>query len=608
MGVVNIGRVSFSGDIPSRDGARGYRPHEKTVFVVSGGAKGITSRCVTALAERYGSRFVLVGRSPYDEAPEPDWAEGEDDERALRRRAIAHLKAQHEMPDPRTVRAMARSVLSRREIAGTLRTIAAAGGEAVYARADVKSPGALRDAVAEGLQRLGADRVDGVIHGAGVIADRRIEKKTADDFELVYGVKVDGLQNLLGCTEPRDLKFVVLFTSVAGFYGNVGQADYALANAVLDKTAHQLKARYPNCRVLALDWGPWDGGMVTPVLKRMMERRGVALIPVEAGTAVLADALGKPDSSAVQQVVGASLAVDIRSMPPSQPSGIESEPYYIERSLSREANPFLRDHVIGEQAVMPTVCAVAWMINACEQLTPGYDFVCVSDYKVYKGLVFDGSLAPVHRLAVQAVPAENGQRVFETLITSESETGLRRNHYSARIELRHEWPEAVPSVPVDLHEHDPIPGSRFYEENVLFHGPFFQGVQRVLHVDDDGLVAECCLPPIPREAQGQFPVQTFNPYLADVQLQSLLIWAHYTYGYGGLPLKIQESTYYRNPDFGETTYATLTVRTHAEHRLVADVTIHDAEGLVYGRVIGAEITMSPRLNALFAQNELRGVG
>jgi hypothetical protein len=39
---------------------------------------------------------------------------------------------------------------------------------------------------------------------------------------------------------------------------------------------------------------------------------------------------------------------------------------------------------------------------------------------------------------------------------------------------------------------------------------------------------------------------------------------------------------------------------------VADVTIHDAEGLVYGRVIDAEITMSPRLNALFAQNTLRG--
>lgn len=607
MDAVNADTVPSSGDVSPVDKARASRPHEKTVFVVSGGAKGITSRCVIALAERYGSRFVLVGRSQYEEGADPEWAVGEDDERALRRRAIAHLQTQGETPDPQTVRAMARAVLSQREIAATLHAVAAAGGKAVYARADVTNSRELREAVGDGLQRLGASGLEGVIHGAGVIADRRIEEKTADDFELVYAVKVDGLQNLLTCVEPEDLQFVILFTSVAGFYGNVGQADYALANAVLDTTAHRLRARYPNCRILALNWGPWDGGMVTPALKRIIERRGIALIPVEAGTAVLTDALGKPDSSAVQRVVGASLAEDLQGTTAPRSFRIGSEPYDIERRLSLDANPFLRDHVIGGQAVMPTVCAVAWMINACEQLTPGYDFVRVSDYKVYKGLVFDESLAPAHRLAVQGVHAKEGQRVFETFITSETETGLRRNHYSARIELRHKRLDPPPVVPVDLRERDPIPGARLYESGVLFHGPSFQGVQRILHLDEDGLVAECRLPAISIETQGQFPVQTFNPYLADVQLQSLLIWAHHTYGYGGLPLKIQESTYYRNPDFGETTYATLTVRDHTEHRLVADVTIHDAEGLVYGRVVGAEITMSSRLNTLFAQNTLRGV-
>jgi hypothetical protein len=346
--------------------------------------------------------------------------------------------------------------------------------------------------------------------------------------------------------------------------------------------------------------------MVTPALKRMMERRGIELIPVEAGTAMLVEALGREASPPVQQVVGASLEDRIQPISASQSPSIRSRPYLVERHLSLEANPFLHDHVIGSNAVMPTVCAVAWMINACEQITPGYDFVRVSDYKVYKGLVFDESLAPVHRLAIQEVEVGDGRRVFDTTITSETETGLRRNHYSARIELRNAWGEKIPEVTVDLREINPIPGARLYEEGVLFHGPSFQGVQRVLRLDDGGLVAECRLPPMSRKAQGQFQVQTFNPYLADVQLQSLLIWANHTYGYGGLPLKIQESTYYRNPVFGETTYASLSVRSHAEHRLVADVTIHDAEGQVYGRVTGAEITMSSRLNHLFAQNELRG--
>jgi len=585
-----------------------FQPDATTVFVVSGGAKGITASCVAALSQRYGSRFILVGRSQYDETPEPAWAENEGDERGLRRRAMAYLQKHGKKPDPQTVRAMARRILSRREIARTLHAVAEGGGEAVYARADVTDGPGLREAVEGALHRLDASGVDGLIHGAGVIADRRIEEKTSGDFDLVYGVKVDGLKNLLHIVETERLRFVVLFSSVAGFYGNSGQADYALANAVLDKTAHWLTSRYPSCRVLALDWGPWDGGMVTPALKRMMEQRGIDLIPVETGTAVLTGALAREADPSIQQVIGASLGDQMPTHDGSLSSRVRSRRYHIERRLSLEANPFLRDHVIGGQAVMPTVCAVAWMINACEQLTPGYDFTRVTDYKVYKGLVFDESLAPVHRLAIQEVEAEDGLRVFDTLITSETETGLRRNHYSARIELRNEWTVQVPAVPVDLDEIDPIPGERLYEDGVLFHGPSFRGVQRVLRLDGKGLIAECRLPPIPRRAQGQFPVQTFNPYLADVQLQSLLIWANHTYGYGGLPLKIQGSAYYRNPDFGETTYASLAVRSHAEHRLVADVTIHDAEGWVYGRVTGAEITMSARLNPLFAQNELRGVG
>jgi acyl dehydratase len=109
---------------------------------------------------------------------------------------------------------------------------------------------------------------------------------------------------------------------------------------------------------------------------------------------------------------------------------------------------------------------------------------------------------------------------------------------------------------------------------------------------------------VSRETQGQFPIQSFNPYLTDAQLQSLLIWAAHTYGYGGLPLKIQEGEQFRPVPPGEPVYVSMTVQSSSEQKLVADVTAHDAEGLVYSQVTGAEITLSPRLNQLFAQNQL----
>jgi hypothetical protein len=38
----------------------------------------------------------------------------------------------------------------------------------------------------------------------------------------------------------------VLFSSIVGFFGNVGQSDYAIANEILNKSAHLIKRKYPS--------------------------------------------------------------------------------------------------------------------------------------------------------------------------------------------------------------------------------------------------------------------------------------------------------------------------------------------------------------------------
>ena len=93
--------------------------------------------------------------------------------------------------------------------------------------------------------------------------------------------------------------------------------------------------------------------------------------------------------------------------------------------------------------------------------------------------------------------------------------------------------------------------------------------------------------------------------MTDVQLQSLLIWAKKMRGVVGLPLRIQKGEQFRQVQFGETLYATLTVHSINDHSLVADVVVHNADGDLCSRVTGAGITLSARLLGLFEQNELR---
>jgi hypothetical protein len=84
-----------------------------------------------------------------------------------------------------------------------------------------------------------------------------------------------------------------MFGSVAGVFGNRGQADYAAANDALDSLARLWAAGRPGQagRVLTVDWGPWaGGGMVTPELEREYARRGVALIdPADGAASLLAE-------------------------------------------------------------------------------------------------------------------------------------------------------------------------------------------------------------------------------------------------------------------------------------------------------------------------------
>jgi NAD(P)-dependent dehydrogenase (short-subunit alcohol dehydrogenase family) len=195
--------------------------------------------------------------------------------------------------------------MAAREILETLDAIRAAGAEVVYHACDVRDADALSAVVADVYARRG--RLDGVIHGAGVLEDKLIAQKTDESFGRVFDTKVQGALTLLASLQQK-AEFIVFFGSVAGAFGNRGQVDYAAANDALDKLALHLAAmpaaKRPARRVLSIDWGPWAGaGMVTPELEREYARRGIGLIPMEAGVAAFIDELLRGDEADAQIIL-----------------------------------------------------------------------------------------------------------------------------------------------------------------------------------------------------------------------------------------------------------------------------------------------------------------
>lgn len=564
------------------------------VWLVSGGAKGVTAQCVIRLARQYRAKFILLGRSALTGA-EPEWARGVTDAAELKRRIMTMLTEKGEKPTPAKIQKEFAALQSRRSIEKTLKAITEAGGQALYCDADVTDRAGLAARLETLTRQTGA--ITAVMHGAGNLADKLIEQKTESDFETVYAAKVDGLANLLACVPPGQLDTLVLFSSAAGFYGNPGQSDYALANEILNKTAHIIQRAQPHCHVISLNWGPWDGGMVTPALRALFAERNIDIIPVDSGAQMLVDELERRNGPAVQVLIGSAMNPPADGFDPRAPLVT----HRIQRALSLEANPFLKDHQIGRHAVLPSVCALAWMGNTAEQLYPGYTFFRAENYRVLKGIVFDETLAPAYSVEVKEVDkGGQGQITLDVLISSQTTEGKPRFHYNARLQLSDHVPVPPQYANADLNETDSRPGAALYSDGTLFHGPSFQGVRCILNYSPQRLTLECEMPNVSEAAQGQFAIQSFNPFLADVQFQSMVIWARLFYGAGSLPLRAQSGEHYRVPAPGAPFYVSLEVRSHSESSLVADIIAHDSAGEVYTRVDGAEVTISAQLNRLFA--------
>ena len=215
------------------------------VYLITGGFGGLGLIFAEYLAKTYQARLVLVGRSIREEK---------------------------------------------------LRRLEGHGAEILSLQADVSSRADMERVVREAKGRF--SRIDGVIHSAGVNRDAFILRKTREEIEAVLAPKVYGTINLDLATRGEDLDFFILFSSVAGVMGNVGQCDYAYGNRFLDSFAENrealTRAQQRSGRTLSIDWPLWqDGGMgISPDDVTLLEQRtGISPLPTPDGIQYFEDFL-----------------------------------------------------------------------------------------------------------------------------------------------------------------------------------------------------------------------------------------------------------------------------------------------------------------------------
>ncbi|MGV3639106.1 MAG: SDR family NAD(P)-dependent oxidoreductase [Adhaeribacter sp.] len=345
-------------------------------ILVSGGAKGATAACLLALAERKKLNIGILGRTQLTE--EPAYAVGCSTDAELKNAVFQQARKESRQVTPLEVNKLVSDILGNREVTENLRQLRQLGSRVSYLPVDITDRGQVIAAVESLRSEFGS--VQGLVHAAGVLADKFIHEKTTAQFSKVFNTKIQGFRNLLEATASDALTHICCFSSVAARMGNRGQVDYAMANEVLNKVCQaEQKKRGQACVVKSLNWGPWDGGMVSPQLKGHFAAMGVDLIPLETGAAMFADEMEDKSTAQVEIVIGGAFDKW------GGKTGKEEEKSHT-MWVQQANNPFLDSHRIQGKVIVPMMMANEWCMRLAQSLCPDLQVVEAGKMKVYKGI------------------------------------------------------------------------------------------------------------------------------------------------------------------------------------------------------------------------------
>lgn len=580
-------------------------PQPDWVVLATGGARGITFSVLEAVVPD-GATVVLMARSPEPET-EPEEIAKATDSAALRTLIIHEEQARGEKPSIVAVKKRVNAIMRDRAVRTHINALRQRGIKVDYHQADVSDERQCNAAIDAIYERHG--RIDAVLHGAGIIEDKLIVDKSQESFDRVFDTKSDSGYLLSQRLRPDSLKWLMFFTSVAGRYGNRGQSDYAAGNEVLNRLAWYLNTQWTSTRVVSVNWGPWDSsGMVSEGVKRQFAKLGIMAINPQAGASFARHELFQGSPNDVEVVAGqgpwdsGTLAPQGPESTPGTPSGFnlvladsipQLEPtgaVSTTREVSLASDPYLEDHRLDGDPVMPAAVGAELMAETTQLAWPDLVVAEVQDVRVLQGIQFKDGESTSLRVRCRASSHADAAAVkVNTEITDTRSGG--RVAYRAGVLLRDRLPEAPLASLQPLRGGEPLNVIAAYRD-YLFHGPRFQLITAIHTVNEQGIDAEVrgsdAMQWIDKSrrntSEGSPPSWLFDPGLVDVNLQICLIWERIYKGMTALPARFGTIRRYQFDRMPET----LLLRCRARPESAPNSAVFDAEFLAPdGRVFMA---------------------
>jgi NAD(P)-dependent dehydrogenase (short-subunit alcohol dehydrogenase family) len=480
-----------------------------SVFVVTGAAGGITSAIVADLAAASGGTFHLldlVAPPAPDDAHVALFRAGREQ---LKEALIAEAKARGDKPTPVAIDRQLMTIERQEAALRALARVLAAGGTAHWHTVDLLDAGSVEKAV--DAIRSTSGRIDVLVHAGGIEISRMLPDKPDDEWARVFDIKAEGFFSLLRAARGMPLGATVVFSSVAGRFGNGGQTDYSAANALLCALSRWLRRVRPGTRAIALDWTAWGGiGMATRgSIPKMMAAAGIDMLAPEVGIPTVRRELlaGAADEIVVGGALGtlveewdatggldlekAQARLEARAQPLTMVGKVKGAPLFgalvVETRLDPAKEPFLADHRIEGVPVLPGVMGIEAFAQVASLLCPDRVVTGLEDLEFLLPFKFHRMKPATLHLAAVGRPGPGDTLVVHVQLSSRLQPGpgmpvQERLHFRGRVLLDR---AALPRKAVVFQPPAEVTVDDRAIYRVYFHGPAYRVLEGVR-------LDECC--------------------------------------------------------------------------------------------------------------------
>ncbi|MDO4551774.1 MAG: C45 family autoproteolytic acyltransferase/hydrolase, partial [Planctomycetia bacterium] len=258
----------------------------KEVWVITGGARGITAKVAHALGKERNAVLYLVGSSPLPQI-KAEWRHlSESEKKALRQTVVREALEAKKKPAEEWAK-----VEKALEVDASLRQLDKDGIKWRYCCCDLASSYASAELIKNIIQKEG--KITGVIHGAGFEKSGVFDKKERRNVQKTLDVKVGSLFSMLENLSENPPEYFVMMASTAGRLGGNGQTDYGMSNYLSAKVLNRFEKMFPECKTCTIHWNAWGevGMSVRPESLIVFKSIGMPLMPVQEGINHLLDEL-----------------------------------------------------------------------------------------------------------------------------------------------------------------------------------------------------------------------------------------------------------------------------------------------------------------------------